>query len=210
MEPKLSYGKRLNRASWREYGKFWSGYRLLATFGGLLAPLLVQLQKGVHSMLSLAEAVESGAFGLIVSLTGTYLFSRRKGAEALDAQLHEELDKVNRAAELGKHSRTNAEQYRYDKAKAAVTEIQEQGVLMLQHLQTHGPIKFNGLIPPLPHGMGKSDAIAILQKCVTLDLVTSETTSRPSGGTAPIVETVFRISPGMQSILDEVLYPASG
>jgi hypothetical protein len=38
-------------------------------------------------MLSLAQFLESAGAGLILSILGTYLLSRRKGAEALDAEL---------------------------------------------------------------------------------------------------------------------------
>jgi hypothetical protein len=37
-------------------------------------------------MLPLAEALESGAIGLLLSVSCTYLYSRRKGAEALDME----------------------------------------------------------------------------------------------------------------------------
>jgi len=160
-------------------------------------------------MLSFGEAIESGAIGLGLSLAGTYLYSRRKGAEALDIQLQEDLDKARQSiTELSKPkpTRTNAEQYRYDEAKAAIVRIEEPGVRMLIHLQKHGALKFNGFTPPLPTGFGKQSAISALEHCVKLGLVTPETTSRPSGGVQPIVETTYRIAPGMQGVLDELLY----
>lgn len=85
---KLDFASRLRRASFAEYRKFWSGYRLLVTLSGLLAPVLALLGRGMHSLPSLFEVLESGAVGLVLSASGTYLYSRRKGAEALDSDWH--------------------------------------------------------------------------------------------------------------------------
>jgi hypothetical protein len=62
-------------------------------------------------MLSLAEAVESGIIGLLLSTIGTYLYARRKGAESLDAELRE------------KHRSLAHE---YDEIQAAYLTLQEE------------------------------------------------------------------------------------
>lgn len=51
-------------------------------------------------MLSFFEAIESGAIGLGLSVAGTYLYSRRKGAESLDTAWHDENDKLKEAARI--------------------------------------------------------------------------------------------------------------
>jgi hypothetical protein len=75
----------------KEFRKCWSGYRILTTIGGgFMGPIVVQIVKhGVRGVLSLADFAASGAVGLGVSLTSTYLHSRRKGAESLDRSLLE-------------------------------------------------------------------------------------------------------------------------
>lgn len=133
------YRTRLNRASRIEYKKFWSGYRLLVTFAGLLAPLLIQLQRGVHSMLSLGDAMESGAIGLFLSLSGTYLYSRRKGAEALDAERETEIrnrdtkiaEQEGKIQALAKPPRTGAEQHYYEIAKLALARHGQEAMKIL-------------------------------------------------------------------------------
>jgi len=84
--PLPSYGKRLRRASTIEYKAWWSGYRIILAISGLLPPLVMLLLRHLYSMLSFSEVIESGLVGVVVTVAGTYLHSRRKGAEALDAQ----------------------------------------------------------------------------------------------------------------------------
>jgi hypothetical protein len=52
-----TYRAHLKAAATREFKKFWSGYRLLVTMSGLLAPALFQLHRGTHTLLSVAEAM---------------------------------------------------------------------------------------------------------------------------------------------------------
>jgi hypothetical protein len=60
------YGKRLRRASWKEYREFWSGFRLIVTLSGIVAPGILQIVKAWRqsTMLSVAEPLESVAIGL--------------------------------------------------------------------------------------------------------------------------------------------------
>jgi hypothetical protein len=59
---------------------------MLRTLSGIAAPIIPLTSRGFKSILSLADAIESGAFGAVASILLTYPHSRRKGAEALDIQ----------------------------------------------------------------------------------------------------------------------------
>jgi hypothetical protein len=86
--------------------------------------------------------------------------------------------------------RTVSEERKYAKAKAALDELGQQGIIVLRHLENHRILKFNGLNPPVPKGMSARDTKAILDFCADpdKDLVTRTPFSRPSGGVAPILE----------------------
>jgi hypothetical protein len=203
------YGKRLRQASWQDFKHSWSGYVIIRTIGGGIgAALVVQVLRGFRNMLSLAEILESGGVGLGLSAIGTYLHSRRKGAESLDNGRHEQISVL---AEQVKHltppKRTASEERKYAQAKAALEELGQQGITVLRHLENHRSLKFNGIIPPLPKGMSARDTKAILDICADpdKDLVTRTLSSRPSGGVAPILEYTYTIAAGMTTVLEELL-----
>lgn len=73
-------------------------------------------------MLTIAEAVESGVLGVFLSVVGTYLFSRHKGAEALDA------DKTEQLAKAQQHSEEQTAQIRALTSKHPEDEYKENQV----------------------------------------------------------------------------------
>lgn len=174
-------------------------------------------------MLSLAEAVESGALGLFLSLTGTYLYSRRKGAEALDAerrsQVGEAIDQVRQHAdtiesqnqriavlssdltEAKRPKRTAAEEHHFAIAKDAITRIGPAGVEVLRHLYRVGQMRFGIMDPGLPMGISRDATLNVLISCQHLGLVTREE-SRQGLNTSYI----YKIAPGMEKALDELLF----
>jgi hypothetical protein len=159
-------------------------------------------------MLPIAEAVESGAIGLGLSLLGTYLYSIREGAESLDNDRHEQISVLaEQVTNLTPPERTASEERKYAKAKAALDELGPQGIIVLRHLENHRILKFNGITPPLPKGMIARDTKAILDICADpdKDLVTRTPSSRPSGGVAPILEYTYTIAAGMANVLEELL-----
>jgi hypothetical protein len=199
------YGKRLRRASWKEYRKFWSGYRLLVTFSGLIAPVLRMLQRGIHSVLPIAEAVKIGAIGLTLSLLGTYLYSRRKGAETLDAARHTEL--VRTSSELSDKTVENLSLQTALSRKHPVDEFRENQIN--QWFQ-----KFNSEeIEVLKWLLHKSETvdrtcknpqIYALKRFVAETELVEETTERQPGG----VYAHWTINPNYRQVLTNILFPS--
>lgn len=205
------YGKRLNRAGWNEYRKFWSGMRLLVTLSGLLAPGIIQAQRGIHSVISLAEAMESGALGLLLSLSGTYLYSWWKGAEALDAerggQAKQHLEIINSQKQQiealsNKPKRTPAEEHHFAQAKAALQRIGPDGIEVLRHLHRAGSMTFGNMAPPLPPGMTRDGVQQILNLCWQQHGLVTREESRHGLH----IDYVYKIAQGMQKALDELLF----
>ena len=221
-----TYSKRLNRASWREYQKFWSGYRLFVTFSGIIAPAVLQLQKGIHSMLSLAEAMESGAIGLILSLSGTYLYSRRQGAENLDAELQEGLKQADSTIEsqnsiiqdLRKPLRSPGGQQRYEEAVESLGRLDRNAIAVLRHLNKHGLLTLvapsvgshgpPGSESPLPINFSPTQTFECLESCARESLVTrsQRTLHLTPNHPYPVIYLDYKIAEGMKEALDELLY----
>ncbi len=195
---KPPYRKRLYRASVLEYKKFWSGYRLLVTLSGLTAPLLLQFQRGVHTMLSLFKAVESGILGLSISLIGTYLYSRRKGAESLDTgwqieiarqeeiskqqteQIAAGTEQVKRLGaeidDLKKPKRNAFEEKTYQHYKTILARYGEYERGVLSTLKIHGKMieKTAYRLHPLPVGLSPERAANVLVRLVEDQIVTRD------------------------------------
>jgi hypothetical protein len=212
-----SYGRRLRRASATEYKKFWSGYRLLVTFSGLAAPLLLQVERGTHSLLSLSEVVQTGAVGFSLSLIGTYLYSRHKGAESLDAQRQEQFKQTEEALtaekqitkrlaeeveELRKPKRTAFQEEEYARIKTLIESYDEHHLLVLRHLLRHGAISqhHSGGIGPHPPGLALELAVSILNDLASDALVTKQTDYITGGWVVN-----WQIASGIRPVLEELV-----
>lgn len=217
------YGKRLFHASICEYKKFWSGYRRLVALSGLAAPLLLQIQRGRHSVLSLLEVLESGGIGLFLSLGSTYLYSRRKGAEFLDTEwqnqiardeefLTQQKEQIAVGAakikalsieveELKKPKRTAFEEKEFQRIRGFLGDCDEDCIAVLRHLMRHGKMgKYQGgAIENLP-GLGCKRAESALKKLLENQVVTWET--MPQGN---MRWQQWTIAPGVKSALEELL-----
>jgi hypothetical protein len=219
-----SYSKRLNRVSWDEFKKCWSGYLIIRTLSGLAFAVVPQIHRGFHSRLSLAELLQGAGGGVLVSILATYLHSRRKGAEALDASFDQALEQANKTIEsrdralqdLQKKRRTPAEEHNYQLARRALEELGSDATAVLRHLRNHesltatsptiqfGPPSYD--IQPAMQSMNTKTVVAMLDACAARDLVTRTPFTRSSGGVVPITGSTYQIASGMRSAIEELLY----
>ena len=174
-----TYRSRFNAAVWKEYRKFWSGYRRLVTFFGLLGTAVPQLQRGTHSV---AEAMKGGAIGLFLSVLGTYLYSRRKGAEALDAehlQRIPELEKtiIELRAQVEAAKRNPGAERLYQETKLHVEKLGDDGRKVLKCLLLHDTLAFGSYNPPIELPLPPERFQEILRHAVGYDLLPLETTA---------------------------------
>jgi hypothetical protein len=95
-------------------------------------------------VISLADAIESGFVGLSLSLLGTYLYSRRKGAESLDATLHSKIDGCEKT--ISEQNRLlskpdTAEEYHRRTARGHFANLSDDAKAVLRLLWTRGAVK---------------------------------------------------------------------
>ena len=168
------YGKRLNRAALQEFRKFWSGFRLLVTWSGLVAPGILQVIRIVHSvltheeysMISIVEAIESGAIGLVLSTCGTYLYSRRKGAESLDAEQSKQMEQL--AAENAQLKIKPYDLFIAASAKEKHDRTSAAGKALLRLLLEQEEIEESRITIP---GLDKNGVVKALNECLDLFLI---------------------------------------
>jgi hypothetical protein len=168
-------------------------------------------------MISAFEALESGAVGLTLSLVGTYLYSRRKGAESLDAewqgrvrqeeqQTAAERETLRRLtaeiADRNRPKRTDSEERDYQVIKSIIEKCSDDEKDVLRHLKRHGKMIENHMsgFSTVPTGFTHDRAATVLSKLTAQDITTVETRQVPSGW-----ERVWQIAPGAVSALDELL-----
>jgi hypothetical protein len=175
-------------------------------------------------MLSLFEAVESGAVGLSLSVIGTYLYSRRKGAESLDTEWQEQIaregektkqqeERIASGAEqvkrltaeidnLNKPRRTPFQEKEYQRIDGLIGKHDEDCRAVLRHLMRHGKMgKYQGgAIENLPDGLDRKRAEFALRKLLENHVVTQETIPRGN-----MQWQQWTIAPGVNSILEELL-----
>jgi len=161
-------------------------------------------------MLSPAEFIGSGATGLSLSVLGTYLLSRRKGAETLDAaqrleavKAQEKIEEQQRALDeaLRKPKRTRAEEHHYSAARASLEKLPTECAEVLRHLRLHENLTYGRMNPSCPSGMSFTNHRGFLDLCAEEHLVDKKARNTPGG-----IEWDYRIAPGMQATLDELLY----
>lgn len=100
-----------------------------------------------------------------------------------------------------KPTRTPAEQNDYDTATKALNQFGQKAEIALRHLRRQGKLTF-GTFPPslLPPGLNANDAEWAYNACAGEGLVVRRDDRRTGDKT-------FEISPRMEKILDELLYP---
>ncbi|HEY4086987.1 MAG TPA: hypothetical protein VGM43_13660 [Bryobacteraceae bacterium] len=110
-------------------------------------------------MLSVGDALESAGIGISLSVFGTYLYSRRKGAEALDeARAVEELrlrqeiaetkiradtEASNLRSALATATSDRAKDHHYQQVKPLIHNLSPNGMIVLRHLWAHSPLETN-------------------------------------------------------------------
>ena len=160
--------------------------------------VLTDTEKILVSLAASATAVMLGSFLKHLLLTPPALAHN----SALDVStLRQQVE------QLKPPKRTPEQEQKYSEAKTALDEIGIKAIPVLRHLDKHGPLKFNGLDPPLPKGMSARDTRAILNICADHDIVTRVPSIRPSGGVSPIMEDTYSIPIGIADVLRELLYP---
>jgi hypothetical protein len=156
-------------------------------------------------MLSPAEFLESAAIGILLSILGTYLLSRRKGAEVLDTERARDLAKIS--AELEETATQNIALRAAASRKDPVDEFKEQEVR--GWLESFPAEEIKVIRWLLHHGESDDDdfrallvSVAIrgaaLNKAIRHGLV--KTFPRGTG-------TAHKISEGYRDALREVLHP---
>jgi hypothetical protein len=152
-------------------------------------------------MLSLTEAVGSGAIGLTCSFVATYLHSRRKGAESLDSELRSELACANTEVEklaaqfqlLQESPAERQARFEFDAAKAVIDRHGADCITILRHIIRRGTTTPS----TLPSNMDDRAVFGLLE-ALTEDGILN----RDDTGTAA----TWRIAPGMLSALQKLLY----
>ena len=175
-------------------------------------------------MLSLFEAVESGAVGLSLSVIGTYLYSRRKGAESLDTEWQEQIaregertkqqeERIAAGAEqvkrltaeidnLNKPRCTPFQEKEYQRIGGVVGDCDEDCIAVLRHLMRHGKMgKYQGgAIENLPDRLDSKRAEIALKKLSENQVVTPGTITQGN-----MRWQQWTIAPGVNSALEELL-----
>ena len=106
-------------------------------------------------------------------------------------------------------SRTPLEQHYVQMVEDAITRHGDRVVTLLRHLKLMGEIVFGvGAAPSLPDGMNHSETLELLklfkvEKIVYNELIQVDRSSPLARILAPCI---WRISPGIEPLLDEILY----
>jgi hypothetical protein len=180
-------------------------------------------------MLTFAEAMEGGAVGLVLSLSGTYLYSRKQGAENLDAELQGKLNQADSTIEsqnsiiqdLRKPLRSPGGQQRYEEAVESLGRLGRNAVTVLRHLNKHGLLTIiappvgsygpPGSESPLPISFSPTQTFECLESCARESLVTrsQRTVHLTPNQPYPVIYLDYKIAEGMKEALDELLYVSS-
>ncbi len=213
----LPYSKRLSQAAIAGFKKSWRGYRILVALSGLASLLIMQMQKGHHSLISLGEAVVGCAVGLALSVIGTYLYSRKKAAEGIDGQWCEEnahfrealSAAIKKAAQLTdeinalrKPKIEPKQKWIFEKLKPLMVAYDDEYRVMLKQLHvaeemTHSS---NRHLFPLPEGVSHRRALQILHDLYK-DHLACMTESQTDYGW----RITWKISPHAKPIMDSLL-----
>ena len=195
------YGKRLNRASWHEFRRCWSGFLVIRTLSGLAAPIIPQVIRGVHSVLSLAELLESAGAGVTLSIIGTYLHSRRRGAESLDAALQNQV-REHDAIILDNHKIIDAlkknpvQEHKENRVRDWLSELPDSQQQFIAWLVDHGEVE-----QPFASERSGIQLGDIVQKAYQWGLIESRTEIRQNRAVVMI-----RINPDYKDALYNVLH----
>ena len=152
-----------------------------------------------------------------MSMLGTYLYSRRKGAESLDLDWQKEVkdkDEIiiterenskrlnSEVEELKKPKRTQFQENEYQRIKYLLGNDDEDCLAVLRHLMRHGKMsKYQGgAIDNLPNGLDQRRAQNALNKLVENHLVTPAFTSEGN-----MRRHEWTIAPGVKWALEELL-----
>jgi hypothetical protein len=106
--------------------------------------------------------------------------------------------------------RTPSEEHYVQMVKDAVTRHGDHAVTLLRHLKLMGAIVFGfGAAPSLPDGMNHSETLELLKLLKAEKIVYDEFV--PVDMSSPLARTmapdIWHISPGIEPLLDEILYP---
>jgi hypothetical protein len=109
-------------------------------------------------------------------------------------------------------NRSRAQEHDYNTAKTALEqfgELRPPIESVLRHLRTHGTLTFSAGPKPTPQlsGISTRDLKAYLNLCHGRHLVTINHGPNISGGSQPVYDEIYSISPVMADALTELLYP---
>jgi len=171
------------------------------------AILLCQIHFGVIPKDLTARNFVSIALPYAVLLGVVVILAIVNAPVKLDATRENECSGLRKqVVKLTPPKRTPEQEQKYSEVKTALDEIGPNAIPVLRHLEIHGSLKFDGLVPPLPNGISARDTKTILDICADHAIVTRVSSSRPSGGVAPINEYTYSIPVGIVGVLLELLY----
>ena len=150
-----------------------------------------------------SDVLMNAAGGAVVALIGTWVISVVRATKLLDEEAQScILGQNSRIIELEKKpKRTPAEQHHYEIALEAIKKHGERGKSVLRHLRNYGELVYGFTGPQPPPGMNGNELKSVLSELTGSHVVTMS--ERRSGSTT---ESVFRLAPGVQSAMDELLY----
>jgi hypothetical protein len=123
---------------------------------------------------------------------------------ALDGERNKEIRALREEVRTlsDKPKRSPADEHHYGIAKAVLEKHGLEAIKILSHIKTHGEITFSDWFDArLPDGMDERAAKGLLEKLKLDHIVDGEPEPDRTG-----TKTVWRITPGMNKALDELLY----
>jgi uncharacterized membrane protein YccC len=165
------------------------------------------VRKGLGAITNAQDVVINGIVGACIGFVGTVVISFLRSPRLLDQEAQSTIKRqASRIAELESPPRSASEQHHYDLAKAAIGKHGELAIKALRHLRLHDQVVF-GLLQPTqpPEGMSLTSFRETLN-ALTGSHVVAATSKVVSPGN---IENVYRLSPGVEAAMDELLYRAS-
>jgi len=150
-----SYGKRLHRAAREDFSRYWSGHRWL----GWVAAGIVSLLAGIwlHGV-NVAKYIDVlPALVLLLTIILSYLYSRRKGAEALDLALQNDITQrdgviAERNQAISALREITPQKHREQRVSEWIDQMSAQQRAFIEWLLDHGEIDVTLMAKNSPPG----------------------------------------------------------
>jgi hypothetical protein len=216
---KHTYNHLRTRTAWESTRGFWNfhqsfSYLIPSAMGLVLAIALRYAYRGAGGLMDVATAELSALCAVAsypVCVVGSLIFNYIWTAPA---ELHAKRQKTIAeqaqtiaalSAKLEKATspkRTLAEEHQFASAQKALQQIGKSGVVVLRQLHGVGSMTFGAMAPALPEGMTRDATLEILNACWQKYGLVVRDESRQ--GIRP--NYTYKIAPGMQKALDELLF----